>query len=317
MKIKLRIHPKKRFVIIAASVIAAVIAAAVIYSVNTANRNMRKAECDLYFMNDSGTSLVAEKREIKYSDEAGLPDNVIIQLIKGPSDSEKKPTIGKSTSYLGMETDHDGKTTVNFSADFITGDTNKDAFAVYSVVKTLCCLSNISSVRVLADGKEIKAADGSAMTYMSSEDINLETDAHTSETRNVTLYFPKKNSDKFGKEVRSVKVTDQQPIEQYIIDELIKGPSSGDLTSALDKNTALISVDIYADTCFVNFNSNFIDKNSGTEQKEKAAVYSIVTSLTDIERINRVQFLLDGKKEKGFNNMDISGIMMRDAALIE
>ena len=44
---------------------------------------MQTAECELYFLNDTGTSIEAEVREIKYPDTSMLPQNVIIQLLKG------------------------------------------------------------------------------------------------------------------------------------------------------------------------------------------------------------------------------------------
>lgn len=305
---------KKKIIIPAIAVlgIAAIILAVVLFS----NDNSEKYIGELYFYNESATSIVAEERQIKYKDNQDLCESVVRELMNGPDNARHSRIIEKNTKLLSVSDIETGRAVVNFSREFITGDNTKDVLAVYAVVKSLCDIDTINSVKVVIEGKDISTSDGSIIGFLGNQDINLPTDTYTSETRSVTLYFPKKDSDKLIKELRAIKVTDQQPIARYIINELIKGPTSENAAAALSDETVLLSVETSDNICFVNFKSSFIDRNSGSAEKEKMAIYSIVDSLTELESIKRVQFLMDGKKVDSFGNINIGSMFGRDESII-
>jgi germination protein M len=308
---------KKKKVLIPILAVAAVIVVAVIIALISGDYGTEKYTGDLYFFNESETAIVAESREIKYRDRQDLIENVIKKLIGGPDNRKYSRIIEKKTRLLSVSDIDTEHIVVNFSREFITGNNTKDLLAVYAVVKSLCAIDNIQSVKVVIEGKDILSSDGSIIGYLSNEDINLPTDTYNSEIREVTLYFPKKSGDKLVKERRAIKITDQQPIAQYIINEIIKGPTDKSLSSAISSDTVLISVETSGNICFVNFRSNFLDKNTGSAQQEKLAVYAIVDSLTELDTVNRVQFLIDGKRVDNFGNINIRSMFGRDESVIE
>lgn len=306
---------KKTIIFLSAE--AAVIAAVIVLILLLNNdHGMQKARCELYFLNEAGTTLVSEEHEVKYYDSEDLKTNVVLQLIKGPDDARNKRVINKDVELIDIITEDGGNVVANFSEEYQTNDSTRNALSAYAVVKSLCALESVNRVKVVVNGEDLKSDDGTTIGYLTSEDINLPTDTYTSETREITLYFPRRDSETLYKEKRTVKVTDQQPVEQYIINELINGPHDNMLTPSLSKDTTLLSVDTYEDICFVNFKANFTEKNSGNGQKEKMAVYSIVNSLTELENIKRVQFLVDGKKITQFGSMDINSPFARNSLII-
>lgn len=298
-------------------VIAAVILIAVTVFMIRGDYESEKYTGELYFFNETATSIAAESREIKYHDGKMLGEEVVAELMRGPDNSKYQRIIEKKTKLLSVSDMETGNVLVNFSSEFLTGDNAKDVLAVYAVVKSLCAIDDINSVKVVVEGKDIYTADGGIIGYLSDRDINLSTDTYSSETRAVTLYFPQKDSQKLVKEIRTIRVTDQQPIARYIINELIKGPGHENMTEALSKDTVLLSVETSDNICFVNFKANFLDKNSGSAEKEKLAIYAIVDSLTELEQIQRVQFLMDGKKVDNFGNINIGSMFGRDESIME
>ena len=98
-----------------------------------------------------------------------------------------------------------------------------------------------------------------------------------------------------------------RPLEQHVLNELIKGPSNTNLNPVLSSDTSVISVQTTDGTCFINFNSNFISRNSGTPDKEDTALYAIVNSLTELDSVNSVQILIDGKKISSFGTTSMGG----------
>ena len=135
--------------------------------------------------------------------------------------------------------------------------------------------------------------------------------------RDVTLYFANKEKDGLVGEVRTIKITDQLPIEQYIINELIKGPNNKELEAVLSKDTVLFSVDVLDDVCYLNFKSNFISENSGKREHEELVIYSIVNSLTELYNISHVQFYIDGRRVENFGELNIKDYISRDTSIIK
>lgn len=271
---------------------------------------------ELYFFNSEMTGIESEVREIRYRDNQELAENVIEELRRGPKDRRLVGIVERKAHLISLTGVETGSVVVNFSREFLSGDSTKDLLSVYAVVKSLCALRIISSVKVVIEGRDIYTDDGSIIGYLSDSDINLQTDTYTSEMRDIILYFPSKDGSRLLREARTIKVTDQQPIAQYIINELIKGPESESMAAPLNEGTVLLSVETSNNICFVNFKANFVDKNSGPAEKEKMTLYSIVDSLTELETIERVQFLMDGKKVSDFGNMNIGSMFGRDESII-
>ena len=57
---------------------------------------------ELYFFNETATSIVMENREIKYKDDKELAESVIEALMKGPDNSRYMKIIEKNTKLLSL-----------------------------------------------------------------------------------------------------------------------------------------------------------------------------------------------------------------------
>ena len=307
---------KKKTVIIL--LITAAVAAAALIGIAkyiSWDRSTPKATVDLYFMNSDGTGIEAEPRSIRYHDENELIQNTMAQLLKGPSGSKRGDIIPNDSSINHILL-NSNNITVDFSNEFITGDSTRNILAVYAVVKTLYSTGAAQLVEVTVNGEPMTDSAGNELGFISALDINLENEQYFSEMREITLYFGGAGN-KLYRERRTVKVTDQQPIEQYIINELINGPSDGALHSLLSKKTVLLSVDVEGNSCYLNFKSGFLKDNSGSPEHEELVIYSIVNSITELEDIARVQFYMDGKRVESFGSVRIKDHMSRNEDLIE
>ena len=278
---------------------------------------MQTKECALYFLNQAGTSFSVEDRHVSYRDNKDLPEAVLRQLIKGPENSRNMRVINKHANVNYIFEDGAGNYTADFSDEFYMDDNSRTIFSVYAVVKTLCAIDGVYSVRVTVEGQDFISSDGSIIGALTSDDINLSIDTDTSETREVIIYFSNPATNKLIPEVRTIRITDQQPLEQYIIQELINGPADNAHAAVLSDNTTLISVTISDYIGFVNFAKNFIDKNTSSPEKEEQAIFAIVNSMTELEAISRVQFLVEGKKVEKFGEISIEHPIGRNQDIIE
>lgn len=280
------------------------------------DRRTEKTDVDLYFINADGTGIVASRKSVRYSDDNELVYNTLEKLRRGPSSSKLGEVMSRDTKIMRTVLTDNGKLTVEFSQEFLLEDSSKNVLNTYAVVKTLCSTPCVSQVKVLVDGKPIQDRDGNKLDYISASDINLETEEYHSEIRQVALYFADETKTKLVREMRSIKITDQQPIEQYIINELIKGTQKKGNKSLLSDDTVLVSVDVEDNICYLNFKSSFITENSGEDTHEKLVIYSIVNSLTELQTIGRVQLYMDGKRIDEFGSIRIKDYLSRDTTII-
>lgn len=276
------------------------------------NEDTEAINLNMYFLNGKESTLISEEQSVKYTEEDDISVRILEELIKGGS---KGSGIADKKTVVNFVENGESGTQVDFSRDFLTDDTAHNTFAVYAVVKTLCQLPGVKTVKVTVDGENVKSADGAELGFLAGDDINIEKDS--TENKYAALYFAEKNSRKLKKEIRKINITDSQSMEQCILNELAEGPKNDELESVISPDTSVISVQTTDGTCFVNFSSAFVSKNSGSKEKEMKAVYSVVNSLTELDSVKNVQFLVEGKKSDSFGSISISGTFYRNESIIE
>ena len=306
---------KKHIAALAAALIMVFAGIAILVFINTEISPL-SIPADLYFMNEDGTSIIAEPQELRYKDDADLAETVIEKLRKGPSASKHGRIMPRNTKLQRIEFTDAYGIIVDFSSGFLSQDPSRNVLNVYAVTKSLCSTGIVTNVMVTVDGAGISDRDGNLLEFVAASDINLETEEYQSEMRDVVLYFGDRSSTQLVKETRTIKITDQQPIEQYIINELIKGPDDKTMQAVLSKNTVLMSVDAEDNICYLSFRSSFLKENAGDANHERQVIYSIVNSLTELNTISRVQFYMDGKRVDNFGSFSLKGYIARDTSII-
>ncbi|SNX53150.1 Gmad2 immunoglobulin-like domain-containing protein [Thermoanaerobacterium sp. RBIITD] len=117
-------------------------------------------EVSLYFLNDKLSGLNMETRGV--SKNADLLKQVILELIKGPTDQYSKPVIPDGTKLISVQL-KDTTAYVNLSKDYISGANVNDNVAKYMVaalVNTLTGLPDVDSVQILVEGNKVNSIYG-------------------------------------------------------------------------------------------------------------------------------------------------------------
>lgn len=121
------------------------------------------------------------------------------------------------------------------------------------------------------------------------------------ESQEVTLYFGNNKYIETGDESIEKLIGEKRvieygdiSIEESIVRELINGPENTDeLSSSIPTTVKLLGVEVADGTAFVNFAQEGM---YGGSLQELFTIEQIVSSLIDLDGIERVQFLIDGKK---------------------
>lgn len=137
------------------------------------------------------------------------------------------------------------------------------------------------------------------------------------ETVAVTIYFPTPDATGLVATQRSIEVT--ETTSEKVIEGIFKeftNPPSG-LVAPLPGETELLEVKINDGVATINLSNAFRENFEGGATGEQMILYSIVNSLTELQDVNSVEFLLNGElKAAILGGLDTSTPVSANESLI-
>ncbi|NLM20229.1 MAG: GerMN domain-containing protein [Peptococcaceae bacterium] len=120
------------------------------------------------------------------------------------------------------------------------------------------------------------------------------------EEKEVALYFVNNEYVQTGNEDLEKLIPEKRIIEygtisleEAVVRELLKGTESEELSTGIPSTVKLLGVEVTDSTAYVNFAAEGL--NGGSFQ-EMMTIEQIIQTLTDLETVDSVQFLVDGEK---------------------
>ena len=133
--------------------------------------------------------------------------------------------------------------------------------------------------------------------YIPQEEISEEQERQTL----VTLYFQNIDTKNIMPEARLIDVKKllDNPYET-LLNLLIAGPKNENLEAIIPDGTKVNEVKLDGNVAIINFSEEFIkDVNVGKEQEERI-IKSIVNTLTELNEIDEIKIIINGKEGKSF-----------------
>lgn len=111
-----------------------------------------RTELTLYFTDEAGEKLYAEKREVMHNINTSVERVVLDELIKGPQQSGLFPTLDSKTGILNVSV-NENVCYINFNGTFLTNSLEiKDYIPIYSITNSLAALSSVNRVQISVNG---------------------------------------------------------------------------------------------------------------------------------------------------------------------
>lgn len=170
-----------------------------------------------------------------------------------------------------------------------------------AVVQTLVQIDEVSFVSFYVEDEPLKDSKGVPIGLMRAEDFvqNTGSSLNNYQTTTLNLYFANEDGTKLSNEkVSDVHYSSNTSIEKLIVEQLMKGPASGNASPTIPKAVKLLGVSIKDGICYVNFDSSFLTE--GYNQKPEVPIYSIVNSIIEGGNASQVQILVDGSSDVVF-----------------
>ena len=247
----------------------------------------------IYYMDALGNGLVTEEHVLQSKSREKQAKEIITLLAATPETSDYRRTIPEGVEVLDIVFDKNS-VTINFDRNYedFTGYT--EVLIRAAVVKSLLQIKGVESVTFYVADKPLLDSKGTLVGSMSGEsfieDYGEETDSLIQTT--LTLYFAGADGQSLVKKNVDVYYNNNIAKERLVLENLIKGVDDEDAKSPIPARTKLLNVTVTDGVCYVNFDSTFLNVDSGISAD--VVVYSIVNSLTELDNINKVQLLVNG-----------------------
>ncbi|MGN0135811.1 GerMN domain-containing protein [Anaerotignum sp.] len=252
---------------------------------------------DFYYMMTDGKMKPFEKKIRSESKEDTLV-TVLNTLKEEPKTDGATHSIPESIEILFAKLD--GSTAiVDFSDEYYRLSNLDEVICRSSVVWTLTSLDFVDNVEFWVEGQPLRDHNGEATAAFNRGNVVIDSEisAETTEYAILTLYFANAEGTDLAIEERVVEVNANQTREKTILEQLIGGPTEKDCVRTIPTETKIRDVTTTSDgTCYVNLSEDFVVKHSGGKKEELLTVYSIVNSLCELDYVDKVQFLIEGKK---------------------
>lgn len=111
-------------------------------------------DVNLYYMDETGSFLLTEKRTIPAMSQNALPKAVLELLLSPPQNGGMRMPLPPGSAILDVNVEH-GICSVDFNSDFYTNrseDEQTERLTILSVVNTLCELDGINQVQFYSRG---------------------------------------------------------------------------------------------------------------------------------------------------------------------
>ena len=259
----------------------------------------------LYFADLTRSGLKTEMRRIEYKNEEELLNRTLEALILGPSPSSDCMGLIPKGTQLRSVSFENGCVSIDFSYQLLDVDNDVDRLLTrYSIVKTVCELSDqFAYVRLTVDGEPLYDNYGNELGVMSADDTYFDVESTEQKRVKAILYFADSTGENLLTEERDVSAKSSETIASAVLRELAEGPVSKNLFGTIPSGTKVLSADVKNGICYADFSSDLIEKHIGGSTAEILTIYSVVNTLTALEGIDQVQFLIEGKPREVFGNM--------------
>lgn len=256
----------------------------------------------VYYVSNSEAKVEMHEYEMQSDTEEEQLQELISCLSTVPDKLEYKAPLSMGFELLNVSVD-DGKVLLNVDANYKLLSATTEVLVRAAIVRTLTQLPDIKYVGINVEGMQLYDNVGELVGWMSADQFinNDGNEINTYELVKVKLYFANETGDKLIAAYREKHYSTNTPLERFVVEELIAGPSGqvAGIYPSINPETKIINVMTKDGICYVNLDSSFLTvvNNVSTE----VAVYSIVNSLVELSNVNKVQILINGEVPSAFS----------------
>jgi len=247
----------------------------------------------IQYLNNTKDAIVKVPYEPKGTDKVELIEEFLIALWSDSGSVEYRKPIPNNVELVNYSLDG-AMLTLWLDEDYYKMEQVEKVLCCASIVRTITQIEGVDCVTFYVGDSQLTDAQGNIIgtLYADSFVENPGATINSIQNTNLTLYFSNMDGDALIAETKNVHYSSNMSMEKVIMEQLLDGPDTNGLKSAIPSGTKLVSVSTVDGTCYVNLDSGF--KNQDYTVKESIVIYSIVNSLLEQANISQVQISVNG-----------------------
>ena len=258
----------------------------------------------VYYVSNSETRVEIHSHVM----EADDPEKQLLELVEclgtNPEKLEYKAPFSMGFEVLGIEADENGRLQIDVSAAYRELSVTTEVLVRAAIVRTLTQLPSVSAAMITVEGNTLYDSKNNEVGWMNAEQFinNDGNEINTYELARVRLYFADESGTRLIAADREKHYSTNTPLERFVVEELIAGPSGRieGLYPSVNGSTKIVNVTTKDGICYVNLDESFLTvvNNVSTE----VSIYALVNSLVELSNVNQVQILINGEVPASFSS---------------
>jgi len=257
----------------------------------------------VYYVSNSETKVEVHEYEIQSISLDEQLQELLNCLSTVPDKLEYKAPLSMGFQLLGFNRE---ESTVRLDVDaaYLKLPATTEVLVRAAIVRTLTQLEDVRYVGITVEGNPLYDSIGQPVGWMSAEEFidNDGNEINTYELTKIKLYFADESGEKLIATYREKYYSTNIPMERFVVEELIAGPSGQveGIYPSVNSATKLVNIMTKDGICYVNLDESFLTPMNNVAKE--LAIYSLVNSLVELSNVNKVQILINGEIPTNFTN---------------
>lgn len=265
--------------------------------------NPEKGIYNIYYKNADGTELIASayETETNSEDREALVKELLTALQSQKMDDPSVlPAVPSSLQVDNYDFSLLPYLTVNFTKSYSEQSSADEILCRAALVMTLTQIPQVQYIEIQVAGQPLMDSAQNPVGRLSAEKFmtTINGNMFSRQKNTLLLYFASKDGSELVEVERTVLNDSSMAMEKLVMKLLIEGPPDDDTRAVLPDTISILDISVRSGTCYVNFDSSFLTDTM--ELSPEIIIYSIVNSLTELNDVNQVQFMVNGSSNVNF-----------------
>lgn len=258
----------------------------------------------MFYISSEGTKIIEKPCYLTGDTLESQLEEVLTLLQTAPAKLEYQVPLSQGI-YVRTTNITNETLILNVSSEYKQLDTVTEILTRASLVKSLTQIEGINKVTIHIAGEPLRDSLNKTVGAMTADMFidNSGKEISTYEKVTVRLYFTDETGTQLVAVDRSKAYNTNISLDKFVVEELLKGPetTTQGVYPTINPNTRLVSTLVKDNTCYVNFDSEFLTQVY--EVDAEIVIYSIVNSLCELSGVDRVQISVNGSSDIMFQEV--------------
>ena len=223
-------------------------------------------------------------------------------LLAGFPERGLSTVFSPEISYYSILRRNETAVEINFKKGYAELPDFQRGLCEAALIHTFSGFSGLDRVYLYEEGVPLSSLDRHLVFERKVTDAYLSfadsTKRHITKTE--VLYFFDEQKGRLTAVRQKVSRPVYESRGKAMLTALQKSPEEKGLSSLLDTNITINDVRVRNGVCYVDFDSSFVKAYAGMGANKVFLIYSLVNSLTSLEKVEYVQFLINGENPEKY-----------------